>query len=189
MATGHLGGCGVSARGQRGGVLPRMGQLTSAGPAEKARGKLTWVSGGTVITEPGEQHYIGAQAHTNNTGELTAMSWALHRAQPTGPCGATCDILGLAIHYQHDHRQMGTQSAWQTQRASDSKAAETILQLATHQRRDSDTACAFPYQGAWQRACRPCCRRGARRGCYPTSGPSMARGMGREAADAGGVRG
>lgn len=58
-----------------------MGQLTSAGPAETARGELTWVSCGTVVTEPDERHYIGAHAHTNNTGELTAMSWALQRAQ------------------------------------------------------------------------------------------------------------
>ena len=35
---------------------------------------------GAVQVRPEESDYIGASAHTNNTGELSAMYWALQRA-------------------------------------------------------------------------------------------------------------
>jgi ribonuclease HI len=41
---------------------------------------------GTVQDDPKQPRYIGASAHTNNTGELTAMHFALSRAlmRPSG---------------------------------------------------------------------------------------------------------
>ena len=62
-----------------------MGQWTSAGPVapagEMEHARLTWVHSGTVETERDGTNYIGASTHTNNTGELTAMSVALARAR------------------------------------------------------------------------------------------------------------
>ena len=57
-----------------------LSQWTSTGPADDNRAELTWVDHGEVCTEPGEAGYVGAAAHTNNTGEITAMYHALRRA-------------------------------------------------------------------------------------------------------------
>ena len=48
--------------------------------------KLKSVRASTVVIEPNEHEYIGAEAHTNNTGELTAMYHALSNAlmRPAG---------------------------------------------------------------------------------------------------------
>jgi len=48
--------------------------------------KLKNVRASTVVIEPNEHEYIGAEAHTNNTGELTAMYHALSNAlmRPAG---------------------------------------------------------------------------------------------------------
>ena len=43
-------------------------------------GYLTWVSSEQVVLDPQQTGYIGAEAHTNNTGELSAMDVALRRA-------------------------------------------------------------------------------------------------------------
>jgi len=43
-------------------------------------GKVTWSLSGTVQITPDEDDHIGALAHTNNTGELSAIYWALQRA-------------------------------------------------------------------------------------------------------------
>ena len=52
-------------------------------------GALTWVHSGQVQTDAKQRDYIGARAQTNNTGELSAMSYALDRAlgRPTGEGG------------------------------------------------------------------------------------------------------
>ena len=42
--------------------------------------KITWAQRGEVCTDPAKPEYIGACANTNNTGELTAMHYALTRA-------------------------------------------------------------------------------------------------------------
>ena len=49
---------------------------------DDSQARLTWVGSGAVITEAHDSAYIGAPAHTNNTGELThtAMYRALERA-------------------------------------------------------------------------------------------------------------
>ena len=39
-----------------------------------------WVKSGAVVTDEEQTGYIGAQAQTNNTGEMTAMYYALKRA-------------------------------------------------------------------------------------------------------------
>ena len=57
-----------------------LSQWTSTGPANGDRAELTWVDHREVCTEPGEAGYVGAAAHTNNTGEITAMYHALRRA-------------------------------------------------------------------------------------------------------------
>ena len=61
--------------------------------------RLTWVDSGAVITEAQDPAYIGAPAHTNNTGELTAMYRALERAlgQPRRPHVIHSDSL-YTIH-------------------------------------------------------------------------------------------
>ena len=58
-----------------------LGQYTTNGfDASAGQGVITWVDAGMVETDHREPDYIGAEAHTNNTGELTAMHCALRRA-------------------------------------------------------------------------------------------------------------
>ena len=48
-----------------------MAQITSEGMDwTEGRGNLTWVTSGKVQIDPCEGDYIGAAAHTNNTGEV-----------------------------------------------------------------------------------------------------------------------
>ena len=60
-----------------------IGQLTTCGTDQEGHAYITWVHSGTVITDPGENGYVGANAHTNNTGELSAIHHALKRALDT----------------------------------------------------------------------------------------------------------
>jgi len=48
-------------------------------------GRITWATGGEVVEDPKEERHIGATAHTNNTGELSAMHYALKRALRARP--------------------------------------------------------------------------------------------------------
>lgn len=58
-----------------------LGQYTTSGfDVSAGKGVITWVDAGMVETDHREPDYIGATAHTNNTGELTAMHRALRRA-------------------------------------------------------------------------------------------------------------
>ena len=58
-----------------------MGQCTSHGfAANTHEGRLSWTRSGMVESERKEPGWIGALAQTNNTGELTAMHYALQRA-------------------------------------------------------------------------------------------------------------
>lgn len=56
-----------------------LGQITEDGQAGAGAAELVWVRVGTVQTDADEPEYIGARAHTNNTGELSAMHHALER--------------------------------------------------------------------------------------------------------------
>ena len=44
------------------------------------KGVLTWVTAGPVQDKPEDPDYLEAPGHTNNTGELSAMVYALRRA-------------------------------------------------------------------------------------------------------------
>ena len=58
-----------------------LAQLTNKGTDRGAGvGKLTWVVAGQVETDASLDGHIGATVHTNNSGELTAMYYALHRS-------------------------------------------------------------------------------------------------------------
>ena len=59
-----------------------LAQYTSQGqdPA-KGKGRITWTMLGAVQHEPSEPGDIGARACTNNTGELSAMYYAIERAR------------------------------------------------------------------------------------------------------------
>ena len=48
--------------------------------ADCAYGKVSWSLSGRVQADPKEHGYIGAFGHTNNTGELSALYWAMQRA-------------------------------------------------------------------------------------------------------------
>ena len=52
---------------------------------EFTHGEVTWAVAGKVTTEEESPAWIGATAHTNNTGELTAMHYALQRAAARAP--------------------------------------------------------------------------------------------------------
>jgi ribonuclease HI len=60
-----------------------LGQIchnTPATPSEGLRGRVSWAVSGTVPVDEKEADHIGATVHTNNTGELSAMYYALERA-------------------------------------------------------------------------------------------------------------
>ena len=48
--------------------------------ADCMHGKVSWSLSGCVQTDPKEHDYVGAVGHTNNTGELSAIYWAIQRA-------------------------------------------------------------------------------------------------------------
>ena len=48
-------------------------------------GRLTWACAGMVVDEADQPGYIGARAHTNNTGELSGLWYALERAERRAP--------------------------------------------------------------------------------------------------------
>ena len=63
-----------------------IGQLTSDGGADDPHaGHLTWLVSGQVEEDPAGPTYIGAAAQTNNTGELSALYYALKRAEGRRP--------------------------------------------------------------------------------------------------------
>ena len=97
-------------------------QWTHAGPLDDSQARLTWVDSGAVITEAHDPAYIGAPAHTNNTGELTAMYRAIERAlgQPQRPHVIHSDSL-YTIHM--------TTGRWRTRRKG---ARNRDLINATH---------------------------------------------------------
>ena len=55
---------------------------------EQAEGRLTWIKADMVDDDPSAPAYIGAAAHTNNTGELSGMWYALERAVQPDYSGA-----------------------------------------------------------------------------------------------------
>jgi ribonuclease HI len=55
-------------------------QITSNAHTHGMAGKVTWACSGEVVTEGDEPDYLGAGGMTNNTGELSAMYYALRRA-------------------------------------------------------------------------------------------------------------
>ena len=57
-----------------------LGQLTTHGPDGDGVARLAWIKVGTVQDERDAADYIGACGHTNNTGELSALYYALERA-------------------------------------------------------------------------------------------------------------
>ena len=61
-------------------------------PAGSARGALTWVDSGTVQIDDQASDWLGAPGHTNNTGELSAMFYALERAGKR-PAGVGHEII------------------------------------------------------------------------------------------------
>ena len=63
-----------------GGLRVPLGQLTTHGPDGGGYARLAWIKVGTVQDEREQPDYIGACGHTNNTGELSAMYYALERA-------------------------------------------------------------------------------------------------------------
>ena len=69
-----------------GDALVCLDQVTTAPPAEPLYAWLTWASSISVQIEDGGAGHIGAHAHTNNTGELTALHEAIARAdsRPAG---------------------------------------------------------------------------------------------------------
>ena len=81
----HCNTAAGSARTRSGDTTTRIpiGQLTTCGTDQEGHAYITWVHSGTVITDPGENGYVGANAHTNNTGELSAIHHALKRALDT----------------------------------------------------------------------------------------------------------
>ena len=62
--------------------LTRIPGRINTGPR---RGRLTWAEAGNVETDRNDPYHIGASAHTNNTGELSAMHWMIERAQSRLP--------------------------------------------------------------------------------------------------------
>ena len=73
------------------GQIVRMGETTGQNPEceRSTHARLIAAHSGEVNTDPRDKshgRYIGAQAHTNNTGELTALHLALTRAlaRPAG---------------------------------------------------------------------------------------------------------
>ena len=60
-------------------------QLLSHERPSGPRGELTWATVGMVEDDPDAKDFIGAEAQTNNTGELTALYWALQRAKVFAP--------------------------------------------------------------------------------------------------------
>jgi ribonuclease HI len=74
-----------------------IGQLLApaGGSAESTEGgtaRLEWVLSGQVQIDPQADDYIDATAHTNNTGELSALYYALVRAG-TRPRGAGKEVV------------------------------------------------------------------------------------------------
>ena len=67
-----------------------IGQLTRDGGADSpGRGHITWVCSAQVQVDPEEPDWMGASAHTNNTGELSALMVAIrHALQRTARTGA-----------------------------------------------------------------------------------------------------
>ena len=58
-----------------------MNQMVSNDSQEQGpQGRITWTLSGEVVVDAEDPEYLGARAHTNNTGELSALYWALHRA-------------------------------------------------------------------------------------------------------------
>ncbi len=65
-------------------------QLLSNARPDGPRAALTWAKAGIVEDDPEQTaDYIGAEASTNNTGELTGLYWAIKRAEarPKGQGG------------------------------------------------------------------------------------------------------
>ena len=65
-------------------------QLLSNARPDGPRANLTWAEAGIVEDDPDQSTtYIGAEASTNNTGELTGLYWAIKRAaaRPKGQGG------------------------------------------------------------------------------------------------------
>ena len=58
-----------------------LAQIGRGGALGDVVANLTWADRGEVAMEGEGRDFIGAEAHTNNTGELTAMYKALQRAE------------------------------------------------------------------------------------------------------------
>ena len=67
-------------------------QVTADENSKRGTAKLVLAKFGTVEKDREEPEYIGAQAHTNNTGELSAMYYALQNAL-TRPVGAGAEDI------------------------------------------------------------------------------------------------
>jgi hypothetical protein len=53
---------------------------TSTVNGSKLFGTVTWAMSGIVETDAEDPSYLGAAAHTNNTGELSALYYSIRRA-------------------------------------------------------------------------------------------------------------
>ena len=58
----------------------RLAPTTPRDPPPETVGILTHVQGGPVVEDPRDTGYVGATKQSNNTGELTALFYALRRA-------------------------------------------------------------------------------------------------------------
>ena len=57
-----------------------VGQITQSGADTTGVGSPTWAISGPVVDSHESKYWIGADKHTNNTGELSAMHYAIARA-------------------------------------------------------------------------------------------------------------
>ena len=73
-------------------ALRRQGSAQHREQDQFTHGRLTWVSTGQVVVDAKKKEWSGAVAHTNNTGELTAMQRALLRAS-TRPAGGGKEMI------------------------------------------------------------------------------------------------
>ena len=71
---------------------------TDSLPYKGPTASITWTCSGQVQTEPGERDYIGATTETNNTGELSALHYAIARAR-TRPRGAGHECIAADSTY------------------------------------------------------------------------------------------
>ena len=60
--------------------MRQVGTYDPEGPPPETVGILTHVQGGPVVEDPRDTGYVGATKQSNNTGELTALFYALRRA-------------------------------------------------------------------------------------------------------------